>query len=369
MDSGTTASIEHEATTLSPTAMSPTKMASTPMASTPMASTPIAPTPMASITMKTPTAMARSESLSALHEYNEITEVPGTYPPAHSSHTLPTPILSNSSRKSIPKDDSEGKPKLVPYNDEDNEFGHFLNVSNSPDRHRLIQQRFNAGRPPQKLQFIKDEKQSSNNDWNNADTLPRNNVQKGPASTVPLANLFQTPPLGPTVGPVLSTPDLFNLQKEQEQNGLSTLSIPKLSTGTHSGHDIIDNMDDYIGKRRNQRPSVSFRSSISSSGSDFDDDDDTLDDGTPPDMPRPRNLMSLDSNRRVSLTVDMETGRSPGRNSQFHRGQSVLKRSCSVDMMTAQSPRVRRMRQLSQNMESFRIEAKKIKKLLIAPII
>lgn len=61
------------------------------------------------------------------------------------------------------------------------------------------------------------------------------------------------------------------------------------------------------------------------------------------------------SNRRLSLAVDMETGRSPNRSSQnYLRGQQAMRRVYSNEMLDAQSPRVRRRRAMSYNIDQFR---------------
>jgi len=61
------------------------------------------------------------------------------------------------------------------------------------------------------------------------------------------------------------------------------------------------------------------------------------------------------SNRRLSLAVDMETGRSPNRSSQnYLRGQQAMRRVYSNEMLDAQSPRIRRRRAMSYNIDQFR---------------
>jgi len=130
----------------------------------------------------------------------------------------------------------------------------------------------------------------------------------------------------------------------QKHDSVSALSIPELS---------------------NEKPKISFPSvtlpghrrhislmSELSSGSDDDNDDETIS-ATPRDDSH--RIMQVHSNRRVSLTIDMETGRSPtGPSLQFHRGQRAMRRVMSTDMMDAQSPRVRRRRALSHNIDQMR---------------
>lgn len=66
-------------------------------------------------------------------------------------------------------------------------------------------------------------------------------------------------------------------------------------------------------------------------------------------------LVEIKKNRRLSLTADIETGRSPNLSSKtYYRGQQAIRRVSSNEMMTAQSPRSRRRRTVSYNMEQFR---------------
>jgi len=226
--------------------------------------------------------------------------------------------------------------------------------------------------------------------WNNEDTLQTNNVTKGCSAS--LTDLFQTPsPPRAPLGPVLSTPNLGNLQTQQEGT-FPSLSIPELSMGkrgsqnsnstnksrcnndnkTH-GDDDDDDVDNApsIAFRPKNAPSVHFHASFTSESSlgSEPEVDDTDEASVGAILQRSQRTLTLDSSHRVSLTVDMVTGKSPGtgKPAQYHRGQVAELRRFSSGMMEAQSPRVRRRRARSKNIGNLRNEAKKIKKILTLP--
>ena len=67
-------------------------------------------------------------------------------------------------------------------------------------------------------------------------------------------------------------------------------------------------------------------------------------------------MVQMGSRRRLSLAVDIETGRSatPSSKTTYYRGQQAIRRVHSNEMLNAQSPRSRRRRTMSYNMEQFR---------------
>ena len=132
-------------------------------------------------------------------------------------------------------------------------------------------------------------------------------------------------------------------EPNEKEEGFERLSLPELS----------------ISKQRiafSTRPSHRrFNSNISEIS--LESDLDSLDDTKPGIQHHDTNsrVVQMNSNRRVSLTVDMETGRSPNRSSkQFYRGQQAMRRVYSSEMLDAQSPRVRRRRAMSHNLDQLR---------------
>ena len=131
---------------------------------------------------------------------------------------------------------------------------------------------------------------------------------------------------------------------QEMQDDFSALSIPELSM---EKKEISFPAVTMPGHRR-------FASLISeiSYGSQDENDDDTISDIQRDDSNK---IIQFHSDRRISLTVDMETGKSPGETStKFHRGQQALRRVYSTNMLDAQSPKVRRRRALSHNMDQLR---------------
>lgn len=124
----------------------------------------------------------------------------------------------------------------------------------------------------------------------------------------------------------------------------TALSIPELPVEKQKKSSASANPP---GHRRH----ISFMSELSFE-SDYENDDESISE-TPRDDSQ--KILQLRSNQRLSLTVDMETGSSPkGASLQFHRGQHAMRRVYSNQMMDAQSPRVRRRRALSYNVEQLR---------------
>eukprot|EP00536_Pseudo-nitzschia_multiseries_P006985 jgi/Psemu1/324552/estExt_fgenesh1_pg.C_1560005 len=293
---------------------------------------------------------------------------------------------------------------------DDGAFGHYLNISscepspdwqlsqlrrvnnnnsnsndNSNDNNKNNASHFvgllNHSRQQERQQRRQQQQQrhpKASEDWNNDHTLQTNNVQSNKPS-VDLSNLFEKPP-AQSLGTAFSTPDLEHLRRQEEHEhehyeGYSALSIPTLTTENDRDNENQKNGGPPPGTTAN----VSFRRSSFLSAMSWDTDADrnstsnndetsyediaSLD--SPPEQ-RSFQTLPLDSNRRISLTVDLATGKSPGTGA-YHRGHQALRRSFSTDMMNAQSPRERRRRAMSQNMEHLRKEAKKIKKMLALP--
>jgi hypothetical protein len=152
--------------------------------------------------------------------------------------------------------------------------------------------------------------------------------------------------------------------KGEEQDGFAALHLPELSTAKHK-------LSFTAVTTRGHRRLSSLISEISS-GSEDDNDEEIITEIPGDDSSK---ILQLHSNRRLSLTVDMETGTSPsGRAMQFNRGQHVMRRVYSTDMMTAQSPRRRRRRALSHNIDQLRkgflnnVEQLKSKKLALPSV-
>ncbi len=132
---------------------------------------------------------------------------------------------------------------------------------------------------------------------------------------------------------------LINLQKGEEEH--DTLSIPELA--------ITKQRISFKTKPGHRR----FNSNISEIS--LESDSDAFEDPIPGMQDNDNRRIVQNSNRRLSLTVDLETGRSPNRSSQnFLHGQKAMRRVYSSEMLEAQSPRIRRRRAMSQNLEQLR---------------
>lgn len=117
--------------------------------------------------------------------------------------------------------------------------------------------------------------------------------------------------------------------QQQEVGDLTDLSIPDLSTKKQQ-------ISYAAASKEHHRRHSSFVSDIP-----FDSDMDLNDF----DLPSPTRKLSKDDShkmlhhhydRRYSLTVDMETGKSPDRSSmEFNRGQHAIRRVASTEMLDA----------------------------------
>ena len=141
--------------------------------------------------------------------------------------------------------------------------------------------------------------------------------------------------------------------KGEEVDSFASLNLPELSSAKQK-------LSFTAVTTRHRR----FNSLISeiSSGSEGDVNDEDIATKAP-------------SDDTFKLTVDMETGTSPsGHVKQFHRGQHAMRRVHSTDMLVAQSPRRRRRRALSHNIDQFRkgflnnVEHLKSKKLALPAV-
>jgi len=310
----------------------------------------------------TGTTMAGFESQAGLNDGNSSNNRKAA--PGNSSSfscSLTTPVVSNISRKTAVILGDE--QTTTPDGADNSDFGQYLNISSKKASGDSTKSRqLNLSRKTGLPEIASHWHLEENEDWNNDNTLQTKNSQN--RTSVSLVNLFETPPQR-RLGSAVSTSDLQYLRMQQEQEEqYSTLSIPALGDGTTDDKNIRKKQEFSTENTANvtfRRSSFLSESSWESDLAPNHNDDDTLGDSMSLDSPPERDLkrMHLDSNRRLSLTVDMKTGKSPSTGG-YHRGQHVLRRSLSSDMLNAQSPKSRRIRAMSER-------TRKIKKMLALP--
>ena len=154
-------------------------------------------------------------------------------------------------------------------------------------------------------------------------------------------------------------------KEEEEEDSFASLHLPELSSAKQK-------LSFTAVTTRGHRRLSSLISEISSGSEDDVNEEDIM---TKTSRDDSHKILQLRSNQRLSLTVDMETGRSPsGHAKQFHRGQHAMRRIYSTDMLDAQSPRTRRRRALSYNIDQLRkgflnnVEHLKSKKLALPSV-